>query len=225
MDFKSIWGHKVLPGYMISLQEDGIRSYGMANIYGGDRRDTRNMTVINCTVNKMRSGVVMTHNSGKRLAIGCTTINCEKGYSIGSGEIIDCRSDAKYGPAYRSDYASDKDITADITILSNRDAYNGSGLLAFIAGSENVNITLRGDEIAADADLKIQVGGNSETKGHVGTRKTSQDMLTAKNLLLNNLTDYPVELDSMSSKCTLLSQGAVTDNGSDNQVERLNQDK
>ncbi|MGJ8640012.1 MAG: family 16 glycoside hydrolase [Opitutaceae bacterium] len=219
VDFKTVMGNRVKPGYMISLQEDGIRSYGMANIYGGGKRDTRNMTVKNCTVNRMRSGVVMTHNSGERLAIGCTTINCEKGYSIGRGRIVNCRSDAKYGPAYRSDYSSDKDISVDLTILSNRDAYNGSGLLAYIAGSENVEINLHSDEIAADADLKIQVGGNAETKGHIGTKKSSQDNLKATGLVINNGTDYPIEMDARSSNCTVHSKGVVTDAGVDNTIK------
>lgn len=221
VDFMTINGHKVVPGYMISLQEDGIRSYGQANIYGGGRRDTRNMTVKSCTVIKMRSGVVMTHNSGERLAIDCTTIHCEKGYSIGRGKIINCRSDAKYGPAYRSDYSSDQDISADITILSNRGAYNGSGLLAYIAGSGNVDITLRSEEGVADADLKIQVAGNAETKGHIGTRKTSQDILTAKNLVINNLTSYPIHLETLSANCTVTSHGRVTNLGSNNSVQEV----
>ena len=218
VSFKTIWGYKVQSGYMISLQEDGIRSYGTANIYGGDRRDTRNMTVKNCRVNKMRSGVVLTHNSGKRLVERCTITNCEKGYSIGRGKIINCFSDAKYGPAYRSDYATDKNITADITILPSPKPYNGSGLLAYIAGSGNIKITLRSDEILADADLNVQVGGNAETKGHIGLQKTSQDLLSAMAIEIHNHSPYPLYMDELSLDCSGTSIGEVFDEGGNNTI-------
>ena len=121
-------------------------------------------------------------------------------------------------PGLESDYSSDKNITADITILTNRSAYNGSGLLAYIAGSGNISITLRSDEIDLDSGLKIQVGGDAETKEHIGGKKSSQDMLSARSLVVNNLTNYPLELDSLSSQCTGRSHGVVIDHGEANSI-------
>lgn len=225
VDFITVWGYPVPPGYMISLQEDGIRSYGKARILDGTTRETVNMTVKNCTVDKMRSGVVLAHNKGERIIADCTTTNCETGYSIGRGRIINCRSDAKYGPVYRAAYATDNQVTADITILSNEGAYNGSGLIAYIAGRKGIHINLKPEGAPAAAEhLKILVGGDSATLRHLHQSNPSQDKLKALGLVVQNSTTYPIILDALSSECPVESAGEITDHGSNNRIHsnRLN---
>ncbi|MDF7798569.1 right-handed parallel beta-helix repeat-containing protein [Pontiellaceae bacterium B1224] len=205
VDFKTVWGgRKLQPGFMKSLQEEGIRAYN-----GGDtvidgktyERGTSNVTVLNCTIKQMRGGVTLTHAKGKKYVEGCTAIGCERGYAIGSGDIVDCRGDALYGPVFGVDYKSDSNITADITVLSNEGAFNGDGLLAKIIGKDH-NITFRCDATKVDPSLPISIDESS-------------------NIEIHNLTLYPLNLGSDSSGTTGESQGKIKKRGSNNKVEKI----
>ena len=219
VDFKTVWGYTLQPGYKVSLQEDGIRAYN-----GGDtvidgksyRRGTHNITVLNNTVKYMRGGVTLTHATGKKYVEGCMTIGCQRGYAIGSGDIVNCRSDASYGPAFGVDYDSDRNITADITILPSDDTYNGSHQLAFIVGRGH-DLTFRSSESNPDQSLKMVISGVSKAVVDLGKNEVE----AAHNIKIHNLTQYPLTLGLSSSGTTGESCGTITDNGSGNNVDKI----
>ncbi|MDQ8183485.1 thrombospondin type 3 repeat-containing protein [Pelagicoccus sp. SDUM812005] len=220
IDFMTDWGYRLPPGFMMSLQEEGIRAYdGGRTIINGEQLEPRaasNPTVINCTVKRMRGGVTLPHATGTRTVIGTTTIECEQGFSIGGGTIEDCASDAKYGPVLGFPYSRSSGTNADITILPSDDSLNGSGLVAYIGG-RNHNITLRSSEGAVNPNLKIGMGmPRDDVRGLAD--------LTATDIQINNLTGYPLELGPDSAGTTGASVGPVTDNGTDNSVSSTTDD-
>ena len=145
VNFMTVWGHRLVPGYMLSLQEDGIRAYTSGTtiidgvVYEGRR--TTDVTVRNCTVKNMRGGMSLALAAGEKYVEGCTLLGCETGYSTTSSmRIVDCAADAIYGPVYRNTYGRNG-ITADIQILPGSDSYyNGGREIAYLGGSNN-NIT------------------------------------------------------------------------------------
>ena len=222
VDFMTVWGYKLPAGYMLSLGEAGIRAYdGGSTIVDGEifKRGTDNPTVLNCTVKHMRTGVTIAHATGKKYVEGCVAIGCENGFSLGSGNVVNCSADCAHGPVYSSTYERDKNYNADITIIPAEDEYcNGSACVAYVGGSGH-KITLRGAAEAIDQGLRIKVGGD---KGNIRLMYGSlpnQNNFKASNFELNNLTNYPVDLSSKSSVVTGRSAGEVIDHGTNNQVK------
>ncbi|RED98372.1 carbohydrate-binding protein [Marinoscillum furvescens] len=214
--FTTTWGYKLPAGYMMSTGEGGIRAYnaGETVIDGVEyERGTSNPTILNCTVFRMRAGVTLTHATGTKRVEGCSMIECERGYAIGSGDIIDCITDTKYGPALGVDYVRDRGVNADITLINSGSSYNGSKHAAIIIGS-NHNITLRGQYDHADQELKVNVGGDNNTIG----LRAEEDHFTAENITINNLTGYPLVLSDESTNISGESCGPLTDLGSGNNI-------
>lgn len=203
--FKTVWdGRKLQPGFMKSLQEEGIRAYngGETVIDGKEyKRGTSNVTVLNCTIHQMRGGVTLTHATGKKYVEGCTATGCERGYAIGSGDIVDCKGDALYGPVFGVDYKSDRGIAADITVLPNAGAFNGEGLLAKIIGRDH-RITLRCADTKVAQNLPVSIDDSS-------------------NVEIHNLTPYPLQLGPNSAGTTGESRGPVKKGGTNNQVGKI----
>ncbi|AWW32778.1 hypothetical protein DN752_22995 [Echinicola strongylocentroti] len=217
VDFMTYFDYKLPQGYMLSLGEEGIRAYnGGETIIDGVEyvRGTSNPTILNCTVKNMRAGVTLTHATGTKYVEGCVVIGCERGYCIGSGDIVDCYADTQYGPALGVDYATDHGTNAEITLLPyDGPSYNGSKHAAIIIGHDHY-ITLKGEVPDADQDLKINVGGDNRT---IGLLKKDENY-PASNIVLHNLTGYPVVMDDNSKGCTGISVGSVTDQGRNNHV-------
>ncbi|MFC1760529.1 hypothetical protein ACFL6U_00430 [Planctomycetota bacterium] len=205
VNFKTVWGGRRLqPGSMMSLQEEGIRAYngGETWIDGKEyNRGTSNATILNNTVKWMRGGVTLTHCKGKRYVEGCTTIGCESGYKIGSGDIVNCSGDAAYGPVFGVDYDRDRNTTADIKVLPSDHYYNGSKTLAKIIGHDH-KITLRSSESNPKPSFPVSIDRGSGVEIH-------------------NLTQYPLMMGSRSSGTTGRSSGKITDEGSNNSVEKI----
>ena len=216
VNFMTTWGYTLPAGYMMSLQEAGIRAYNAGTTYidGVEiKRGTDNPTVLNCTIKNTRTGVTLAHATGTKHVEGVSVIGCEQGYSIGSGTVSNCSGDAQYGPLLTFAYSSDKNTNIDVTFLPTDNYYNGSATVAYIGGHSH-NITLRGGDPDA-TNLSIQVGGEKNNIRLLGVT-SSQNPLSASNLELNNLTEFPVVLDAMSTNVTGESCGTVTDNGSGN---------
>lgn len=222
--FMTAWGYKLPPGYMLSLGEAGVRAYnaGETVIDGLEyERGTSNPTVLNCTIKYMRTGVTLAHATGAKYVEGCTAIGCENGYSLGSGQVVNCSADATYGPVYQSTYNNDKQFDADITILPAIDEYyNGMHSVAYIAGS-NHTITLRNSEAQVNPDLKIQMGGDKGNIRLFHGNNASQNHHEARNITLNNLTGYPVYLPASSKEVSGQSCGEIHDQGQDNTLQRI----
>ncbi|MGQ1909156.1 hypothetical protein ACT3CE_05155 [Marinifilum sp. RC60d5] len=223
VDFMTAWGYKLPAGYMLSLGEAGIRAYnGGKTIIDGKqyKRGTDNPTVLNCTVKHMRTGVTLAHATGKKYVEACVAIGCENGFSLGSGDVVNCKADCAFGPVYASTYESDLGYNADITIIPAIDEYcNGSGCVAYIGGHGH-KITLRAGAEAVEKGLSIKVGGD---KGNIRLKHGNfpkQNNFKAFSFELNNLTNYPVELSTKSSEVRVKSRGKVFDKGSDNHVNK-----
>lgn len=222
--FMTVWGYKLPKGYMLSTGEAGIRAYnaGETIIDGKEyRRGTSNPTILNCTIKYMRTGVTIAHATGKKYVEGTTAIGCENGFSLGSGEVVNCSADCSYGPVYSSTYESDKGYNASITILpASQPYYNGSGSVAYIGGSQH-NITLKGTEDVVKEGLAIKVGGEKNNIRLLNGNFPHQNDFKASHFELNNLSNYPVVLSSKSSHVKVKSAGKVTDLGVDNKVTQV----
>ncbi|MBW1298351.1 RICIN domain-containing protein, partial [Aquimarina litoralis] len=223
VDFMTVWGYRLPAGYMLSLGEGGIRAYnaGTTTIDGVEyNRGTSNPTILNCTIKNMRTGVTISHATGTKYVEGCTAIGCENGFSLGSGDVIDCYADCSYGPVYSTTYENDRNYHADITILpSSVPYYNGSGSIAYIGGSQH-KITLRGSEEAVEAGLSIKVGGDKNNIRLLNGNLPHQNDFEGKDFELTNLSNFPVVLSNKSSSINVTSCGPVTDNGSNNTISQ-----
>ncbi|QDO95454.1 hypothetical protein FNB79_16240 [Formosa sediminum] len=222
VDFMTVWGYKLPKDYMLSTGEAGIRAYdGGETVIDGKnyRRGTSNVTVLNCTVKYMRTGVTIAHATGKKRVEGCVAIGCENGFSLGSGELVNCKADVTYGPAYASTYERDKSYNADITLLDSKEPYyNGSGNIAYIGGSEH-KITFRGSSQGAAQGLKIQVGGDKKNIRLLHGNLPNQNNFKGFDFELHNLTNYPVYLSDKSSGVSGESKGEITDLGTNNSLK------
>ncbi|WP_025740279.1 carbohydrate-binding protein [Aquimarina pacifica] len=217
VDFMTTWGYRLPAGYMMSLAEEGIRAYNGGNtvINGVEySRGTSNPTILNCTIKNMRAGVTLTHATGTKYVEGCVAIGCERGFAIGSGDIVNCSADAQYGPVFGVDYESNRNINADITVLPySGNSYNGSNHLAIVIGSGH-NLTFRSSIANPDQSLKLNIGGDNTTIGLLA----NDENYSASNIEINNLTNYPLVLDADSSGMTGESCGPIINNGSGNSV-------
>ncbi|KAA5825196.1 T9SS type A sorting domain-containing protein [Algibacter amylolyticus] len=231
VDFMTTWGYKLPAGYMMSLQEAGIRAYngGTTYIDGVEiQRGTDNPTVLNCTIKNTRTGVTLAHATGTKYVEGCTVIGCENGYSIGSGTVVDSGADAIYGPVFKNTYGSDNGYIADITVLPPSDAYyNGHDAMAYIGG-ENHDLTFRSD-IPADeipSNLKIMVSGDLQGLRVLNGSNASQNNFSSDDIVVKNFTNFPVIMHTDSDNVTVIACDTdnITDNGTNNTVTALNCD-
>ncbi|MFY0713604.1 hypothetical protein J1D01_08005 [Seonamhaeicola sp. NFXS20] len=225
VDFMTVWGYKLPKGYMLSTGEAGIRAYnaGETIIDGKEyRRGTSNPTILNCTIKYMRTGVTIAHATGKKYVEGCTAIACENGFSLGSGEAVNCSADCVFGPVYSTTYERDKNYNADITILpASEPYYNGSGSVAYIGGS-NHKITLKGGDETVAEGLFIKVGGDKNSIRLMHGNFPHQNDFKAHSFNLNNQTKFPVKLSHKSENVKVKSVGKITDLGVDNNIEQIN---
>ena len=222
--FLTDYGYTLPAGYMMSLGEQGIRAYNGGTTYiNGESisRSSSNVTVRDCTIIRMRGGVILNHSSGTNTVSGCTVTECEIGYAVGgSSSVTDSSGDAKYGPVWWNFYTSESNSDIDITVLSNSGAYNGSGALAYIGGSNN-NITLRSSESSAEPNLIVMVSGDFEDFRHLNGVNPGSDDLTSTNIEINNFTQYPLVLAEKCTAATGQSCGSITDNGSGNVIDQI----
>lgn len=217
--FMTTWGYKLPAGYMMSLQEGGIRAYngGTTYIDGVEiERGTDNPTVLNCTIKNARTGVTLAHATGTKYVEGCTVLGSENGYSIGSGTVVNSGADAIYGPVFKNTYGSDNGYAADITILPPSDAYyNGHNAVAYIGG-KNHNLTFRSENTQIPSNLKIMVSGDLQGLRVLNGSNPSQNNFPATDIVVKNLTNFPIVLHSDSSNISGQSCGPITDNGAHN---------
>lgn len=219
--FMTQWGYKLPAGYMMSLQEAGIRAYNAGTTYidGVEiERGTDNPTVLNCTMKNTRTGVALAHATGTKYVEGCTVLGCENGYSIGGGIVVNSGADAIYGPVYKNDYSSDNGYNADITILPPSAAYyNGHDALAYVGG-KNHNLTFRSDITDIPSNLKIMVAGDLQGLRVLNGNNASQNNHTVTNTVIKNLSNFPIVLGSKSSNVSGQSCGTITNNGINNTI-------
>ncbi|MDQ8182955.1 LamG-like jellyroll fold domain-containing protein [Pelagicoccus sp. SDUM812005] len=219
--FETVWGYTLPAGYKLSLGEGGIRAYNAGTtlidgvVYS---RGTSNVTVRDCTIKNMRTGVTLAHATGTKEVSGTMVIGSENGFSLGSGVVRTSGADIVYGPLLKNAYSSDKNYTADIMLLPpSEDFYNGTQAVAYIGGS-NHNLTFRGTEFRHNPDLKVMVSGDYQGIRMLNGANPSQNNLTSNSVEINNLTHYPLVIHSDSTGATGQSVGPLTDNGSGSNI-------
>ncbi|MGJ8653615.1 MAG: discoidin domain-containing protein [Opitutaceae bacterium] len=221
--FQTVWGFPLPPGYTKSTSEAGIRAYNAGNTYVNGEwisRGTNDPTILNNTLVNTRVGVTLTHAKGFKYVEGCTAIGTERGYAIGSGVIKNCFSDVEHGPAFGVDYESDSGVIADITILPHEGTnYSGSKHIAYIIG-RNHNLTFRSAVQNPEQVLEVNVGGD---KRIISESDVTEDFL-AEDIVINNLTGYPLIIDDNTTGITGQSIGTVTDAGTSNSISTQNWD-
>ncbi len=214
-NFMPVWGGTLQPGWMFSLQEDGIRAYNTGLGPDGVERNTRNLTVKNCTVKNMRTGVTIGFCDNTKYVEGCVSLGNESGFWVGSsGQIVNCSGNAQFGPVYQNNYQTDKNSVVDITILDNEQVY-GNHAIAYIGGSGH-NLTFRRAG-SVNQNMKIMVAGISEGLRDYIVNPTYNDFSTSS-ITLNNLTNYPVVMAAKSSGTSGQSGGPVTNSGTSNNL-------
>ncbi|MDQ8179590.1 LamG-like jellyroll fold domain-containing protein [Pelagicoccus sp. SDUM812005] len=216
VNFMTVWGYPVPPGAMFSLQEDGIRAYNTGPDPSGVTRNTANMQVIDCTVKNMRSGVTIGFCDNQKYVENVTSIGCENGFWVGTGgQIVASRGDAKYGPLLANAYQNDRDSVVDLEVLDTGPTY-GNTAVAYIGGNGH-DITLRNRDANPDQSLQVMVCGLRPGMRFVTVNPTYNDF-SSDNVVINNLTEYPLVLASKSSNTTGQSAGTITDSGTGNAV-------
>ncbi|MDO7171594.1 T9SS type A sorting domain-containing protein [Mariniflexile sp. AS56] len=225
--FMTVWGYTLPAGYMMSLQEAGIRAYNAGTTYidGVEiQRATDNPTVLNCTIKNARTGVTLAHANGTKYVEGCTVLGSENGYSIGDGIVVNCGADAIYGPVYKNAYASDTGYNADITILPpSAPYYNGHKAVAYVGGKEH-NLTFRSNEVSFPSDLKIMMAGDLQGLRVLNGSNASQNNHTVNDVFLKNMTNFPVVLhaDATNNVVQECDTSDVINNGTGNTISSIN---
>ena len=223
VDFLTIWGYSLYEldeNYRFSLQEDGIRSYnaGETIIDGVEYdRGVTNATVIDCTVEKMRSGVTIGWASGTKYVENCTTLACESGYWVGSNTtIISSKGDASVGPLLSEDVRRSNSLI-ELTLLDNQVSKIGNTPSVYFAGS-NHDVTINDGTTSFDSDIEFLIGG--QRLGHRWLEGSGEEPpnFAAEDISFNNQTNYPIVLGENSEDNEVISCGTVTNNGLNNSI-------
>ncbi|MBP0905813.1 carbohydrate-binding protein [Mariniflexile gromovii] len=222
IDFMTAWGYKLPAGYMMSLGEDGIRTYasGDTKINGSYiNQNTSDVTILDCTVKYMRTGVSLALGSGTRYIEGCTVLGCEEAYTSTVASFINCSADVTYGPIFKNSYEWTRNLVATFTILPPVDNYyNGSNCVAYFGGDGPNDITLNYGGGTIDPNAKIQMGGYFNGIRFFNGINEAQNDHISWNHVLNNLTNYPVHCPSTSKDSEITSCGPVDNEGSGNTI-------
>ena len=210
-------GYVLPPGWMFSCQEDGIRAYNTGvGLEGTNTVNTTDMQVIDCTVYKMRSGVTIGFCNNTKHVENCVALGTEGGYWVGTyGEIVNCAGNAVYGKLLGNAYQTDRDSVADLTVLDNAGRY-GNTILAYVGGTRH-NITLRSRDAYVDPELRIMLAGIRDGMREVVVNPKYNDF-SATDVLLTNLTQYPVVLGTNSTGTSGQTGGSVVDYGTANHL-------
>lgn len=221
-------GDIIRPGKITSLSEDGIRIYpdsGTSRNYNSkDKRETGNITVKNCTVNKMRRGICTALGGRGHVIIDSKVTECARvGYNIGSETTIkNCRGDAKYSQVLDIARSNSVNSKVELTVLDSRQRQansfdNDPGLLANINGL-NHNIILKSESVnAVPKEMTIEIGGD------VGWA-SGQSVKRGSSINLVNSTPAWVLLHPDAENCMVKSFGRVVDYGKvdDNKILDFN---
>lgn len=200
---------RIIPGQIKCLAEDGIRTYPYGSLVG---RDTERVTVVNCNIKNMRSGVALGAERGPSRVIDTTVTGCqERGFSIGTnGTIEGCKGDAMYGPLLTFLGRGAKNCVVDLELIGTTSKYKVPRLLEI--NGEGHHITLRKHEGKRRGIPAPIVFGESDWGDiHLFRAPDSDpaDYSGAKNCTLINETGMPVILGELSEHCTVITDGLI----------------
>ncbi|MDO7171606.1 hypothetical protein [Mariniflexile sp. AS56] len=208
--YKNYNGKKVItPGYTKSLNECGFRMYGKGGVKG---IRTGAVTAINCKAKNTRIGFAFGKITDDVLIKDSEAIGCEVGYYLTGVKVENSRGDMVNGPLLYVTKGEVADV--ELTLISN-DSATTVHALAGIAGNDHKVIIKKEGDLTKGKMLPIKIGTTSPPANNgfspLGTTPTSGVNLT-------NLTGMPVELNSVSSGCKIITNGKVIDKGINNEV-------
>lgn len=210
LDFMTVWGYKLPPGFMIALCEAGIRSYnaGTTTINGVSyQRGTNDVTIKNTTVKNTRSGCTISQGSGHRHVENVTLIGNENGFAIGNGDVINCYADAAYGPAFNSEGG----IEGNVTLIEPENGYyNGTKCIGNSSGGA---FTLNSDVASVPSDLSIKLGSYRSFRHQEGSTLLYQLDTIFSGATVYNHSKAAIHLDTGASNCNITTCSPVTDDG------------
>ncbi len=191
--------HKVTPGYMKSLAEDGFRTYGQH----------ANLSFKNCTAKNMRCAFALRTKTAARLD-HCTAIGCEVGYWISTGALVThSRGDAQYGPLL---FAEGDNAAIDLELLPAESKMIVHEL-ATLQGSGNKVTIQSGTPGKRGRPLSILIGYGTPMMGE-GMAPIAEK--PARNLTLRNETSMPIVIGAKASGGEVTTGGPVQENKGQN---------
>lgn len=203
-------GKKIIPpGYTKSLNECGFRMYGKGGVKA---RTTGAVTAVNCKVKNTRIGFAFANVNGAVLIKNCEALGCEAGYNLTGVTVENSRGDVVNGPLLYVNKGAISNIELALLPTESKTTVHA---LACIAGNNHNVIIKNWENMTRDQVHPIKIGATRPPATNVfsplGATPTS-------GVVLMNLTGMPVELNSVSSFCTINSNGDVTDNGNNNKI-------
>jgi hypothetical protein len=166
--------HRVLPGYMKSLSEDGFRTYGQ----------NKNLTFINCVARNMRGGFELRTREPVRL-VNCSAFGNERGFWVSGAVMENCRGDAEFGPLL---FVEGSGARIDLALLpAESDAVIHA--LALIHGEDHrIRLTAREGRRTRPLPIRIGYGPPAAGEGMAAIPERP-----AAKIRLDNKTGMPVE--------------------------------
>ena len=221
VDFETIFGFNLKDrkgNFYFSCQEDGIRSYnaGETIVDGVEyKRGVRNVTVINCKVVKMRSGVTIGWAAGPKYVENCTALACETGYWVGSdARVVNCKGDASVGALLSEDLPR-SNSTIELTLLDNFvTPLDGEVTDLYYAGSGH-QVTLH-DSTTYNNDITIVIGGERLAHRFLPDADNKPLHFNARNITFINNSAYPIVVGDKAEDVDITTCGteaSVTDKG------------
>jgi hypothetical protein len=195
--------HRVTPGYMKSLSEDGFRTYGQHE----------NLTFRNCTARNMRGGFELRTKTGVRLE-NCAAYGCERGFWISSDAVVrDCRGDAQYGPLL---FLEGDNARVNVALDPAESANKVHALATLHGTGHRVTITPAGGG-ERKRPLPILLGYRQPGAGE-GMSPISEG--AARDVTLINQTTMPIKISPRAVACKIVTCGPVLKNDGQNTVIR-----
>lgn len=223
VDFMTYFGYTVPAGYAISLCEAGFRAYNTGVVFNtGESRNTAYTYTTDCYAYQVRNGFHLHFSDSEKIIDNCTAVDCEGGFSIGSGDIVNSRGNSNNGPLIVTAYESDKNSDVELEILPSENIYGLHDMLAYIGGSNHTIIFTEPEEITSVQDyhsqVEIMVAGEERGMRFKNAENPSSNNFAASNMKITNNTFYQMSIASNASNNVISTKGTYTDVGTNNNV-------
>lgn len=211
--------------HMINCTEDGIRAYKGAG----------HMIVENCIVRKTRGGIKLYMAKSAKVT-NCKVLDCVvQGYSLPSrGVISNSIGNAAYGPMLYVHGDNHSNQSIDLKVLPAPHSLGDHPLAAIKGRGHQIKFTRVGKDvketwrpIIVGYPMRfdfLSVDYPDVPKGHEAHfKKYAPKTYKASNITIYNGTAHPVVIGKLSEENTIISHGAVRDDGVDNTVKLLSE--
>ncbi len=218
VDFASVYKNRdgksvITPGYMKSMSECGFRNYGTG---GPEKNKTGKVTLVNCRAKNTRIGFAFTRMDEDMNIVDCEAQGCEVSYYLSGVDVKSSRGDAQYGPLLNMSKQSNRACDIELELMPTVSDYTVHCLAAILGNNHKIKISNYNGQ-ARTKELPILVGASSPAANN-GFSPMGQ--APAGDIELINNTGMPVELNSTSTNCVIVSDGKVTDKGTNNKVNK-----